>query len=351
MKILYLYAELMGYQIPIFKEYINKYNANVHIVHWDQKKLTPYTPPELKNVFYYNRSEFSIKQLKELAAKINPDIVYISGWQDLGYLKIARILKSKNIPVVCGFDDQWIGSLRQKFASLFTPYILQLFFSHAWVAGPYQYEYAKKLGFKKNKIIYNLLSGDTLMFAEGYNYLINKTENYPKTFLYVGRFNIVKGIDILIEAYNIYIKKYKGKWDLICIGNGNLKYLLQNKPGIKVLDFLNQEELVKTSKIAGALILPSKFEPWGVVVHEFAAAGLPLLLSENVGANPTFLIKNFNGLIFKNNSALNLAEAMYIMSNKNNDELIKMSKNSYLLSQKISPEISAASFMSILNKL
>ena len=31
---------------------------------------------------------------------------------------------------------------------------------------------------------------------------------------------------------------------------------------------------------SSALILPSRYEPWGVIVHEAAAAGLPIIISD-----------------------------------------------------------------------
>lgn len=349
MKILYLYAELMSYQIPILKEYVGKYDAEVHVVHWNHKKLTPYKPPNLESVAYYNRSEFTRQQLIELATTVNPDIVYISGWQDKIYLAVVKILRKKDIPVVTGFDDQWKGSFRQRVASLVCPYILKLYFSHSWVAGPYQYEYARKLGFKKNEIIFNLLSGNTLLFNKGAEYLGKKAKDYPKTFLYVGNFRSIKGTDILVDAFKIYRAKYHGNWELICIGNGDLRYLLENVPGIEVMDFTNQHKLVEITERAGVFVLPSRFDQWGVVVHEFASAGMPLILSENVGASPTFLIEHYNGLSFRDNSSENLAKAMYAISKKNSSELVEMGKNSFQLAQKINPEIAAASFLSILS--
>jgi glycosyltransferase involved in cell wall biosynthesis len=45
--------------------------------------------------------------------------------------------------------------------------------------------------------------------------------------------------------------------------------------------------------------MPSKKEPWGVVLHEMAIAGLPLLASENVGAASAFLREGENGKVFK----------------------------------------------------
>ena len=52
MKILYLYSEIVGYLIPIFKEYVSSYNAEVHVIHWDKKKLKPYQPPKLDKIIF-----------------------------------------------------------------------------------------------------------------------------------------------------------------------------------------------------------------------------------------------------------------------------------------------------------
>lgn len=349
MNILYLYAELMSYQTAIFMEYVNFYGAKVHTVHWDQGKLTPYKPPIIEGVTYYRRSHYSGRELEELVEKINPDIVYVTAWQDKGYLAVVRMLRKKGIPVVAGFDDQWTGSTKQYIASLLGPYVLKRYFSHAWVAGPYQYEYVRRLGFSNKDIIFNLLSGDTSLFSKGTRYLQEKLSNYPKTFLCVGNFRPIKGTDILVKAFKLYRKDYGGKWDLICIGNGESRKLLENIPRIRILDFLEQSELVKITRESGVFILPSRLDQWGVVVHEFASAGLPLLLSKNVGARTTFLIDNFNGRSFESGSPDALAQGMHILSNKNVAELIVMGENSHTLSQVISPATVAASFLSALN--
>lgn len=345
MKILYLYAELMGYQIPVFKEYVDGYNAEVHVVHWNNKKLTPYIPPELNGVTYYNRSEQNVNTIIQLANELKPDIVYVSGWMDKDYLSVCRVLKKKGVPIVAGCDTQWRGDLKQLVGTVYFKLFLKSCFTHIWVAGVYQYEYARKLGFQKDKIIFNTLSANTNLFNDKYI----KSENVNKTFLYVGNFREVKGTDILIEAFEIYRDKLKGDWSLICIGNGDLSYLLKDKENIIVYDFKSQEELIELSKMASIFILPSRFDQWGLVVHEFASLGFPLLLSNTVGAASTFLINGFNGHYFKSGSKEMLAKVMCKMANMNHDELIKMGKNSQLLGARISPRITAASFMSILS--
>jgi len=347
MKILYLYAELMDYQISIFKEYVNNYDAQVHVFHWDNKKLTPYKPPILDNVIYYNKSEYNNNQLKEIVKSINPDIVYISGWQDFDYFSVVYNLRKKGVPVVTGFDDQWRGTLKQRLGAFLFPFTLKRFYSHAWVSGPYQFEYARRMGFEKNKIIFNLLSGNTSLFGQGELHLKIKENNYPKSFLYVGNFRHRKGTDILVKAFKIYREKYNGEWRLTCVGNGEMQSLLENDTKIESIGFTKQEGLIEIAKRSGVFILPSRLDQWGVAVHEFSSLGLPLILSENVGAKAIFLIENFNGISYKNNSPENLAEAMSFISQKKDSELIEMGQRSIQLSKSISPSTSAANFVSI----
>jgi glycosyltransferase involved in cell wall biosynthesis len=221
------------------------------------------------------------------------------------------------------------------------------YFSHAWVAGPYQYEYARRLGFAKNDIIFNLLSGDTGAFGKGREYLTAKESNYPRTFLYVGNFRAVKGTDILVDAFRLYRTEYCGDWDLICVGNGEMRPLLDCVPGIAVREFSSQEDLVRLTRQAGVFVLPSRFDQWGVVVHEFAAAGMPLILSENVGASAIYMIEGFNGTVFRYNAPAELARAMHEMSKKSDAELLVMGHNSHTLAGRITPELVAASFLSV----
>jgi glycosyltransferase involved in cell wall biosynthesis len=350
MKILYLYSELVGYQIPIFEIYVKEYNAEVHVINWDKKKLKPYNPPEVQGVTYYKRSEFSNKELLELCKEINPGIIYISGWMDKGYLFVARYFRKKGVNVVTAFDDQWKGNLRQKIGRIYFYIFLRRCYSHAWVAGPLQFEYAKRLGFKNSEIVYEMLSGNTTIFQKGKEYLQIKKENYPQVFLYVGNFRHVKGTDILIDAYKIYRERFNGNWKLICVGNGDYKHLLEGIENVEVINFSDQSTLVELTQHCGIFILPSRRDQWGVVVHEFAAAAMPLILSEGVGAKATFFIKNYNGLNFSNNSSVELALAMRDLSTRATDELIRMGENSNLLSLRISPNSSAANFMSLIKR-
>jgi glycosyltransferase involved in cell wall biosynthesis len=347
MKILYLYAEVMGYTMATIRELAERGNE-VHVVHWDHKKLTPYKPPVVPNVFMYNRSELSVEQIKKLAKNIAPVVTVVSGWMDRGYMSVAKQLRLEGLPVVVGFDDQWHGRTKQWLAITlgWVGYFSQ-FYSHAWVAGLYQFEYARRLGFEKKNIMYDLYSADSRLFNQAYNdSKENKQNHYPHRFLFVGRFEPVKGLDVLLQAWQQLGAK-KGDWELHLIGNGSLKAQLEATAGVVVKDFMQPEQLMQEVANAGCFLLPSRFEPWGVVVHEFAAAGLPLIVSDVVGAASTFLILGLNGYSFKVNDPEALANRMHQIINMTDQELHAMAVSSHALSQRITPETSAVNLLSV----
>lgn len=338
----------MGYQIPVFKELTVKYGAKLHVVHWDHKKLTPYNPPYLENVVYYKRSQFLKKQLVELADKIKPDLVYVSGWMDKGYLQVCRQLKMKGIPVVAGSDTQWKGNFRQQVAAIIFPFTFKKCFNYIWVAGFYQFEYARKLGFKKQEVIFNCLSADVTLFNAAFNATENiKKYKYPHQFLYIGRFENIKGIDLLIQAWE-NLKDERKDWELCFIGNGSLKSYLIEQHDVIVKDFMQPENLITEIEYSGCFILPSREEPWALVLHEFSAAGLPIICSDVCGASTVFVIPKYNGFVFNLNVVYSLENKMREIINSSDQDLSIMSQNSHTLGQRITPEIVAASLLSVL---
>ena len=225
-----------------------------------------------------------------------------------------------------------------------------LFFSHAWVSGVYQFEYARKLGFKKSQICFNLYSADLNLFNDCFqSCIVNKKNLYPRRFLFVGRFEREKGLDVLIEAWNKLGSK-KGVWQLHLIGNGSLNSVLSAVPGVTIKPFLQPEQLVKEIALSGCFILPSRFEPWGVVVHELAAAGLPIITSNVVGSSTEFLIEGYNGFEFEVNDSSSLAKVMFEIIRLSDKELIKMGLRSHELAQRITPSTSALNLLSVIKK-
>lgn len=342
-RILYLYREIMPYNIPVLKELVSK-GFKISVIHRESKKKTSYTHPNLTNVDFLDEAEFDGKSLKKIASEINPDLVFICDWSIAKYNSCGTFLRKRfKIPVVVGCDTQWRGG--KQWANVFSSRLRhQRYFSHILVAGVRQYEYAKRIGFKNDRIIMNLLSADLDKFEEAEVNQEKFKEN--RNFLFVGRFIGKKGVKELVEAWNGIANKKNSK--LIMVGEGPLKKEINFPDDVEIHPFVSQSQLLKYAERSSCFLLPSIFEPWALVIHEFAAAGLPLIVTNSCGATPHFVINNYNGLIVSSGSSLELKNAIEKIINMSDQELFEYAKRSRILSKSISPEIVANSLISVL---
>ena len=94
--------------------------------------------------------------------------------------------------------------------------------------------------------------------------------------------------------------------------------------------------------------MPSIYEPWGVSVHEIAAAGFPMLLSKNVGSSEEFLDENINGYYFNSGNKREIKEKLKKIINLKETDLLTMGDKSFNLSLRNSPKIWAEKLISLL---
>ena len=57
-------------------------------------------------------------------------------------------------------------------------------------------------------------------------------------------------------------------------------------------------------------ILPSKIEPWGLVVEEALNNGTPVIVSTHVGCAQSIVLPNEVGMVFENDSKQSLADCI-----------------------------------------
>jgi glycogen(starch) synthase len=111
---------------------------------------------------------------------------------------------------------------------------------------------------------------------------------HEKIVLYVGRLVYEKGIHVLINAVPKVLEKVSAKF--IIVGNGYMKEQLLNivrSMGLehKVLfeGFVDQATLLRHQKNADVSVVPSLFEPFGIVALEAMAAKSPVVVSDTGG--------------------------------------------------------------------
>jgi len=98
--------------------------------------------------------------------------------------------------------------------------------------------------------------------------------------LYVGRLSPEKGVDVLLAAAG------KLDADVVVAGTGPLAAQLAATapPNVRFLGHVERDALPAWYAAADVLCLPSRSETWGMSLNEGAAAGLPLVATESVGA-------------------------------------------------------------------
>lgn len=345
MNILYFYSEVMGYTLAVIKSLVKDHGATVHVVYWDKGTRSAFQLPELNGVVYYKRSTLTQTDLEELLERVSPKILYVSGRMDKAYLKASRSARKRGVVVVSGFDEQWKPSLKNFIVSAASYWLYRKYFDFIWVPGPRQYAFAKKLGYTDPYIIDGLYTADTELFATAFNAVSSK-----KQFVFTGRFAKEKGITMLIDAFLASQKIQAHDWQLLLIGNGPLKDSIVTHPSIFVMDFLQPQQLVETMKEGGVFVLPSTYEPWGVVLHEYASAGFPMICSDECGAAIVFVHEKENGYLVKSNDTEDLTRAILQMINLTPDQLLQMKTRSYELGASISPLKSSHALLAVLNK-
>ena len=344
MKILFLYTELAGYFVSCLHELSQKVEE-IHIVRWPVNKEAPFEFSFPANVFVYEREEYYGSALLKLAHEINPDKIISSGWMDKGYLKVCRAFKGK-IPTVMSMDNHWLGSAKQYLMRIIAPFTIHRCFSHAWVPGNPQKKYALKLNFHLDQIQTGFYSADTHYFSEIYKMVtLSKKENLPKRILYVGRYIESKGISTLWNAFANAVESTQRTWELWCLGTGELYGPRKIHPRIKHFGFVQPSELDIYLAQTSFFILPSTFEPWGVVVHEMAASGMPLICSDQVGAASLFLQEGKNGYRFQAGNELELEKLLIRTMSLTDVEILKMGELSHALAQQITPKLWADKVM------
>ncbi|HOZ86380.1 MAG TPA: glycosyltransferase [Bacteroidia bacterium] len=345
MTVLFLYTELAEYFLKCCDE-LSK-SCNVNIIRWPVNKEAPFDFTYSDQIKIYDKNKYTLAELEKLVATINPDIIICSGWVDKDYLKITRS-RFKKMPTVLTCDTRWNGSPRQYLALILSRFFLLNTFSHAWVPGQSQYRYTRKLGFKSQNIAEGFYCCDLKKFNDVY--IHNKPvkeASFPKRFLYVGRYYDFKGIEDLWTAFIQLQAEHPNEWELWCLGTGSIAPV--NHPKIRHFGFVQPKDLEPILEKTGVFVLPSRFEPWGVVVQEYSAAGFPMLISEAVGANEAFLEQGKNGFAFAAKDINTLKNQLKKITNLNSKELLLMSEKSHQIAQKISPQTWAATVLNIYN--
>ncbi len=140
-----------------------------------------------------------------------------------------------------------------------------------------------------------------------------KRPETPFTFLYVGRVIPHKNVKMAIESFIAAFGESDSALFRI-VGEGSslqeLKREYESRRNIRFEGAKHADELIDAYHTSHALVLPSLYEPWGLVVNEALSAGLPVLASKRVGAIYDLVEQKETGFTFDPENVTDLAEKM-----------------------------------------
>ncbi len=345
-KIVILFTRLSDYMLNVFQHWVETSDVELYVFkrEVDAKEAPFKFGDNFKNIHLFNEAEFTKSSLLEKVTEINPKMILCAGWMDKRYLHTVSQFSGK-IPTVMSMDTQWNSKLRQYVAMIASRLFLTKKFSHVWVPGLPQVNYAEKLGFKTSQILQGFYVANQNNFSRE---LINPDKVFKKRFIFLGRYVDIKGIRELWQAFTELQDESPNEWELLCIGAGPLFEERVIHPKIKHMGFIQPKELKKYMSDGGVFVLPSHYEPWGVVVHEFALAGFPMIISDAVGAASEFVDEK-NGVIFEKANKEQLKIAMKKMMKLPLVKLVEMSDESYEKAKIINEEEWVLTVNAVLN--
>jgi len=302
----------------------------------------------------YERLETrSALELREALARLRPEVVICVGYANTEIHHALHWAVARRIPLVLCSDSTrddeprvaWREAIKSKLVSVF---------GAGLVAGARARAYLHDLGMAENLqfLAWDVVDNDYFVWGAATARTNPSVERArlklpEKYFLCVARFVPKKNLARLISAYAQY-RAAAGReaWSLVLSGSGPLEEEL--RVGVKVAGvadkvvfpgFLQYPELPTYYGLAGALVLPSISDQWGLVVNEAMAAGLPVLVSERCGCAADLVEQGFNGFAFDPKDQVQLTRYLTLVATMSAEDRETMGNRSRELVQRFSLDI------------
>lgn len=256
--------------------------------------------------FEYKILEGSNKQKIKTAINIVNSIYYdeliLGGWDHPVLWALAfRFPKSKNsFFIESSYFESQTSGLKGLIKSLFVKRL-----SRVYASGKSQRKITDELGFQGETIITKGVGVFNFIQQPAY---IPRAE--VKRFFYVGRFVEVKNLKFLISIFNEF-----PQYELYLAGFGEQEQELKEmaRSNIRFMGAIDNQKLSVIYQQMDVLVLPSRVEPWGLVVEEALNNGIPVIVSDRVGCAEE-IINDTNGLVFHYNDTEAFKYAIMKMS-------------------------------------
>lgn len=301
---------------------------------------------QFQSLINYRQQYYCAENARELlraVAETQPDILYIWEINGLGIISLLRALPKFSFPIVFHLGSYWwqyIHSPETEYSHLRLRRLKKLligsvppltYTSLIAVSGAVKQEYVKAgCDAERIEIINSGIDPRfmdlprTESFAEistvgGANEANPYATKQGTHLVYAGRIRVEKGILTALKALNHLVEEGRSAFHLSIFGEGDEVYIneLQSYVREKHLDSfvifhgkVPQDDLIKYYDLSDIMLVPSLWqEPFGLVVAEAMARGLPVIASD-VGGPAEMITHGEDGLLFEPGNEQSLAEAI-----------------------------------------
>jgi len=287
------------------------------------------------------------REVARVLAAHQPAVVACSGWADPEYHAVLRACHARGIPAIVMCDSTREDEPRHRWRELVKRSLVRNF-GAAVVAGARSRDYLAGFGFPAPTLFAPLDVVDNDHFAAGAGLARVRAAAapVPPRFLCVARFVPKKNLPRLLDAYAGYRAQVGAvAWGLVLSGSGELEPDLRRQVAdlglgahVEFPGFCQYPDLPGLYARAGALVLPSLSDQWGLVVNEAMAAGLPVLVSRCCGCAPDLVREGGNGWIFDPEDPAALQELLHRVAALDGEQWRAMGQCSREIIAAYSPE-------------
>jgi glycosyltransferase involved in cell wall biosynthesis len=345
LRVVFCWAEVTGYMAACWRALARRPGVDIHVLHtrqlFDIKSPFDLDPllEGISNTEFARDAPDMDAWLRREIGRHQPDVLVVCGWIFPPYTRVMAAAEFDKARVILGMDSPWRGTAVQRLSR----WRLRDIVRHTDMvvtAGDRSAEYARHMGVDVDKIRSGYYGFDYDRFSPVAERR-DAAGAWPRQFLFVGRYVPQKDLDTLMKAYAEYRASVSNPWGLTCCGSGPDQSLLRDQPGVTDRGFTQPDEQPRIFAEHGAFVLASNFEPWGVVLAEAAASGMPLVCTTACGAGIDLVRPSISGLLTEPGDVHGLANAMRWMHD-HEEQLRGMGRRARELSQTFSADAWAA---------
>jgi glycosyltransferase involved in cell wall biosynthesis len=296
-------------------------------------------------------SRLQIEKTRAALDRWRPDVVMVTGYSDAAMRAAAVWAFRAGARCIMTTDSTKRDKSRIFLAEVVKAKWCQRYYQALFLPGERSVRYFTELGFPEHLCWRGTSVVDNEHFWAGATAARNDAgaraaRGLPERFfLCVARFEPEKNLSGLLRSFGKYCEN-GGTWSLVLVGRGSeekamRRYLSDScapdiASRVSIHDWKSYEDLPGYYGLASCLVLPSSSEPWGLVVNEAMASGLPVIVSWNCGCVPELCHRGINAYLFDPDDVSDLARCLMEMSNRPEPE--KMAEAGRRIIAQFTPE-------------